>query len=100
MNWIVVYGSRAQEIEARSPQEAVLEAARYLSVWDNIVGATLRVYPAADTVEVLVQYERPNVEGEPIVAGRMPDNGRPRVVSEFVITRERSGLFSTASRKT
>lgn len=84
MNYLVVHGTYGKEIEAETPEDAALEAARYCSVYDNIVGIRFRIFPAEFAKEVLVQYEDPE--------GRLPpsgnefhrDFGRPQVVDEFV----------------
>lgn len=83
MNYLVVHGAYGKEIEAETSEDAALEAARYCSVYDNIVGIRFRVFPAEFAKEVLVQYEDPIGTLPPNGDEFMRNYGRPKVVEEF-----------------
>lgn len=82
MAFLVVHGKRADRVEAETPEDACLQAARSYSVWDNIAGLTFAVYPLDFHKKVRVQYEYP---GEPVgLHEQMRDYG-PIVVRDTLL---------------
>lgn len=84
--YLVVKGRHAQEFEAGSVNDAVVQASKVMgSVYEHVVGLDFQVYPVEFAQHRKMQYENPE--------GTFQTYGEARLVDEFALSRyDRLGI--------